>query len=94
MAVAIMSDIIQKVTSSDQRGINICSAGTGAIRGQAAHPNAKETMKEWGLNLDDHLSSPLSRDIIEGADLIVALDNHVSKISLLLIHPRFGRCTP
>lgn len=79
MAVAIMSDIIQKIPSLDQKDIKICSAGTDAMRGQVAHPNARETMKEWGLNLDHHLSSPLSGGIIEGADLIVALDNYISE---------------
>ena len=79
MAVAIMSDIIQKDPILSQRNIEICSAGTGAIGGQAAQPNAQETMKEWGLTLDNHVSSPLSRDIVDRADLIVALDNHVKE---------------
>lgn len=79
MAVAIMGDIIQKVNSPNPRGIQICSAGTDAIGGQAAHPSAQETMKEWGLNLDHHVSSTLSGDIVDRADLIVALDSHVKE---------------
>lgn len=72
-----MSDIIQKDPGLKQLNIRICSAGTGAIGGQAAHPNAQETMKEWGLNLDHHVSSTLSSDVVDRADLIVALDGYV-----------------
>jgi protein-tyrosine phosphatase len=79
MAVAIMRDIIRKDPILSQRKIEICSAGTGAIGGQEAHPYAQETMKGWGLPLDDHVSSTLSRDIVDRADLIVALDNHVKE---------------
>lgn len=79
MAVAIMADIIQKDHILSQRNIEICSAGTGAIGGQTAHPNAKKIMKEWGLTLNNHLSLPLSRDIVDRSDLIVALDNHVKE---------------
>ena len=79
MAVAIMGDIIKKDPILNQRNIEICSAGTGAIYGQAAHPYALETMKEWGLTIDNHISLPLSPDIVDRADLIISLDNHVKE---------------
>jgi len=79
MAVAIMGDIIQKDPILSKMNIVLCSAGTGAIGGQGAHPYAQETMKEWGLNLDNHISSPLTGDIVDKADLLVALDKYVEE---------------
>jgi len=86
MAVAIMSDIVMKDPGLSQRNIEILSAGTGAIGGQAAHPNARETMREWGLILDNHVSSPLSSGIVGIADLIVALDTYV-KDDIIISYP-------
>ena len=79
MATAIMGDIIQNDPSLNQRNIEICSAGTGAIPGRTAHPNAQKTMKEWRLTVDHHVSSPISSDIVDRADLIVALDSYVEE---------------
>ena len=79
MAVAIMSNIIRNDPSLSQRNIDICSAGTGAIRGNAAHLNSQETMREWGFNIDNHRALPLNRDTVDRADLIVSLDNYVSE---------------
>ena len=94
MAVAMMKDILQKVPSLNRKHIKICSAGTGAIGGQVAHPNAQETMREWGLTLDHHVSSSLSSDIVDRADLIVALDSYVRE-DIIVSYPTSTRkiCT-
>jgi len=79
MAAAIMSDIIEKAPELSQRDIAISSAGTGAIGGNPAHHNAQETMKEWKLSLDNHITRRLSSDIVNGSDLIVTLDSYVKE---------------
>lgn len=94
MAVAIMGDIILKDPILSKMNIELCSAGTGAIGGQGAHPYAQETMKEWGLNLDNHVSSPLTRDIVDRADLLVALDKYVEE-EITIYYPTLSQeiCT-
>ena len=77
MAVALMADIIQKDPGLTQSNIEICSAGTGAMRGRGAHSNAQEVMREQGLTLDHHVTSPLSKHVVDRADLIVAMDPYV-----------------
>ena len=79
MAAAIMSDIIERDPQLSRRDIKICSAGTGAIGGHPAHHNAQETMNEWGLSLDNHVTRRLSSDIVDGSDLILTLDSYVKE---------------
>lgn len=79
MASIIMRDIVERAPQLRQREIEICSAGTGAIGGHPAHHNAQETMREWGLSLDNHITRRLSGHIVDRADVIVTLDSYVKE---------------
>lgn len=49
------------------------SAGTSAIAGLPASRGALATSERNGLNLESHRSSPLSRDLMDWADLILTM---------------------
>lgn len=55
------------------RGIHIGSAGVAAFGGGPASSNAVVAMAERGIELRDHRSNPVSRELIDEADLIIAL---------------------
>ena len=74
-----MGEILRNDPGLNRREIRICSAGTGAKDGREAHPNTSETMKEWGLALDNHRATLLTGDIVDEADLIVAMDSYVEE---------------
>jgi len=53
--------------------IAVASAGTAAARGAAAEPLAVEVAAEHGLDLAAHATQPLTRELVEWADLILAM---------------------
>ena len=62
--------------------VKITSAGTLRIAGSKAAPEMVATARENGIDLDDHRSSPLSRLLIQSADLIFVMeDNHKQVIT-------------
>lgn len=89
-----MTDIIQKDPILSRGDIEICSAGTATKAGHDAHPNAQKVMREQGLTLDHHVTSPLSRSIVDSADLIVAMDPYV-KADIIASYPESSQkmCT-
>jgi protein-tyrosine phosphatase len=60
----------------EERGwthVDVRSAGTGAVPGHAASPEAVAVAHEYGLALDDHTSQPLTPQLIAWADLVLAM---------------------
>lgn len=53
--------------------VDVASAGTGAIPGAAASPEAVEVAREHGLELDAHASQPLTPELISWADLVLVM---------------------
>jgi protein-tyrosine-phosphatase len=53
--------------------IEILSAGTGAIPGCPATLYAIEASKTWDADISSHKSRPLSRELLEGVDLILVM---------------------
>lgn len=53
--------------------VDVASAGTGAISGAAASPEAVEVAREHGLQLDTHASQPLTSELIAWADLVLVM---------------------
>ncbi len=49
------------------------SAGIYAARGSAASRNAVEAMQELDIELNGHLSKPLTAELVDAADLIVPM---------------------
>ena len=68
----------------DSRGvknIEVSSAGTVGLDNFPASENAVEAAKNWDVDISGHRSRPLTRNLIEGADLILAMtQGHVDQI--------------
>ena len=70
MAEAIARGLIR------ERGwthVEVRSAGTGAIPGAGASPEAVDVSREHDLDLRAHSSQPLTPDLIEWADLVLGM---------------------
>jgi protein-tyrosine-phosphatase len=78
MAEGILKAILK------ERGINniqVSSAGIGAMNGMRATPFAIEAAKNWGVDISNHLASQLTGNLVERADLILAMaPEHVEAI--------------
>ncbi|MCH7548839.1 MAG: low molecular weight protein arginine phosphatase [Candidatus Krumholzibacteriota bacterium] len=62
----------------------VSSAGSSATEGMSASEHAVEIAQQDGLDLSDHRSRPLSKPIIEGADLIVTMGaRHRSAVGVI-----------
>jgi len=60
----------------ESRGYSVLSAGTAAIWGSPASYQAVEAMRQYGLDLTNHRSRPLTPGLIEDADIIFILARH------------------
>lgn len=54
-------------------GIHAESAGTHAWENHHLRADVRERLEHWGVDPSDHIPRPLSREIVENADLIVVL---------------------
>jgi len=52
----------------------VATAGTAAIKGMPATPEAIQVMSEEDIDISEHRSSPLSDEMIAGADLILVME--------------------
>jgi protein-tyrosine-phosphatase len=55
------------------KNVSIRSAGTGATLGSPASPDAVVVAAERGIDLSGHRSQPLTPDLVDWADLILAM---------------------
>jgi protein-tyrosine-phosphatase len=53
--------------------VEVRSAGTGAVSGVAASPEAVDVAREHDLDLDTHASRPLTAELVKWADLVLAM---------------------
>ena len=58
------------VDELSDRGVLIMSAGTSAMMGNRATPEAVTVLNEWGMNLADHESQPVTSQLVRHADVI------------------------
>jgi len=70
MAEGFFRDLLKKKGILD---IEVSSAGTNAYNGESPSPNSVRAMKEYGIDISDLKSNRLNRDLIEKADLIIAM---------------------
>lgn len=54
-------------------GIKVISAGTSAVKGQRASKNAILVMQEKDIDIKGHEATPLTRELVDEADLILAM---------------------
>lgn len=64
-----------KELKKDQQ-VDIFSVGISSTTGAGASPKAISVMKEEGIDISKHESSPLTDDLIKEADLILAMEEH------------------
>lgn len=86
MAEGIFKNMLREA-GEKTKGVKVISAGTGAFLGQRASENAVKAMKEKGIDLKSHRSTPLTLELVDQADLILTMTkNH--KEQILRVSPR------
>lgn len=61
------------VEQVEERGVAVLSAGLSAMLGGRAAPEAVATMAREGLDLASHVSQPLNEQLVQNADLLLAM---------------------
>lgn len=61
------------VSESTRKDITISSAGTFAGDGEPASVNSVKALKEIGIDISQHRSKALNREMLDRADLIIAM---------------------
>jgi protein-tyrosine-phosphatase len=73
-----------ELVNAGVRGVIVHSAGTIAAAGNPASPEAIEAAEEHDLDISYHRSTPLTRELVRRADLILAMEkDHVEAIRAL-----------
>jgi protein-tyrosine-phosphatase len=86
-----MSEFLMRRTLRDagmEDSARIISAGLHASPGREAHPWAQEASAEVGISLASHRSKLLTREMVEQADCVLAMDFQ-NKAELLTLYPEF-----
>ena len=83
MAEALFEDAVDR--SSKLAGkIKLDSAGTFACEGQEATAKACQVMEEIGLDLDKHKAKQINAELVEWADLILAMEaSHIEHMEAM-----------
>ena len=75
MAQALLAHLARRAGYSD-RGIVAESAGVSALDGQSASSNAVTAMAEMGIDISGYRSRRLRPEMIDEADLVLAMEGH------------------
>lgn len=79
MAEAMFKELIKELDGYED--IKVLSAGTWAIQGKKASKNAITALGEKNIDLSSHMSKPLTKEMVEEADLILTMTkNHKLQI--------------
>jgi protein-tyrosine phosphatase len=90
MAEAIARQLLaQKLSLSEpeleKKGISVLSAGSFAMPGARATPQAVEALKDLGADLSHHRSKPLTVELIHQADVIFTMGrSHAQAVTALV----------
>ena len=69
----------------ERKGISVLSAGSYAMPGAKAAPQAVEALREMGSDLSQHRSRPLTVELIHQADMIFAMSrSHAAAVQALV----------
>jgi protein-tyrosine-phosphatase len=71
-----------------EQQVRIVSAGLHATSGREAHPWAQQASDDLGISLAEHRAKPLTREMVEQADCVLAMDFQ-NKAELLTLYPEF-----
>jgi protein-tyrosine-phosphatase len=86
MAEFLMRRALQEMSPEEAHRITVMSAGLHALAGREAHPWAQHAAAELGISLAEHRAKPLTRELVEQADCIFAMDFQ-NKAELLTLYP-------
>lgn len=76
-----MAERLFRARMSADSGWTAVSAGTSAVAGWPASEEAVIALKEKGIELIDHASQPVTRELLSGSDLIFTMtDRHKQDI--------------
>ena len=87
MAEALHKNIV--LERDEESKWEIASAGVWAATGVPATDNARVVMEERGLELSEHLSQPISRDLLGKYHLVLVMEND-HKEALQANYPEFA----
>ena len=86
MAEFLMRDALCESGQVEAGQVRIVSAGLHATPGREAHPWAQAAAADLGLSLAAHRAKALTREMVEQADCVLAMDFQ-NKAELLTLHP-------
>jgi protein-tyrosine phosphatase len=84
-----MAEFLMRKELSDagiEQHVRIMSAGVHATAGREAHPWAQQAAADLGISLAEHRAKPLTGEMVEQADCILAMDFQ-NKAELLTLYP-------
>jgi protein arginine phosphatase len=74
MAAALFAAQAQK--SGESLRFSVASAGTWALEGEPASPNAQLVMQRRGLTLDGHVGKTVTAEVLDRTALILVMTRH------------------
>ena len=81
MAAALLGDRLAQ--DPDRQDWQVDSAGVSAYEGSPASTHGIEEMRARGIDMSGHRSQPVTRALVEGADLVLAMThNHVEALEV------------
>lgn len=86
MAEFLMRKVLDETQPCDTAKIRIASAGLHASPGREAHPWAMEAAADLGVSLATHRAKQLTREMVDEADVVFAMDFQ-NKAELLTLYP-------
>jgi protein-tyrosine phosphatase len=91
MAEALLRKMLVEDLGEKAATIQVVSAGTGAVNGEIASPNAIEVMEREGIDLRTHRSRKLSAELVNTADLVLTMTLEQKKEVLRLMPSASGK---
>ncbi len=89
MAEAIMRDTIP---DDEEQMVTVSSAGTGALVGLPAAPQAVEVMNQHGIDISAHRSRQVTADMLKESDLVLVMESF-QREQLIRLVPSCGKTT-
>jgi len=71
---SVMASEMLKKTLANNKKLEIISAGTSAMLGMKATENTLNVLQKEGINAFAHKSAPVTKDLIDKADLIFVME--------------------
>ena len=85
MAEALLRKMLTEDFGEKAAKIHVVSAGTGAVNGDIASPNAIEVMEREGIDLHNHRARRVSAELVSTADLVLTITLEQKKEVLRLL---------